>query len=96
LIFADLSPWAVEIIRDAEEAAYAERCQIAVSVMSGEPGGDEWLNRLLVSQADGVVLVLTELLPAYRERLTATHMPTVIVDLVGQQDLGIPSVGATN
>src|SRR5690349_13195413 len=37
LVFHDLSPWAVEIIRGAEEAATAEGCRIAVSVVSGEP-----------------------------------------------------------
>jgi len=32
LVFADLSQWAVEIIRGAEEAASAEGCRIAWSV----------------------------------------------------------------
>jgi LacI family transcriptional regulator len=105
LVFADLSPWAVEIIRGAEEAASAEGCRIAVSVVSGEQGPgnsgpgnstEEWLARLSTSQTDGVILVLTELSPAYRARLAAMHMPVVIVDPVGQPDPRIPSVGATN
>jgi LacI family transcriptional regulator len=96
LVFADLSPWAVEIIRGAEEAASAEGCGIAVSVVSGEAGTEEWLARLATSQADGVILVLTELSPVYRARLAAMHMPVVIVDPVGQPDPRIPSIGATN
>jgi LacI family transcriptional regulator len=96
LVFADLSPWAVEIIRGAEEAASAEGCSIVVSVVSGEDGTEEWLTRLSTSQADGVILVLTELSPAYRARLAAMHMPVVIVDPVGQPDPRIPSIGATN
>ena len=48
LVFADLSPWAVEIIRGAEEAASAEGCRIAVSVVSGEPDTEQWLTRLSV------------------------------------------------
>jgi len=96
LVFADLSPWAVEIIRGAEEAASAEGCRIAVSVVSGEPATKEWLARLLTSQTDGVILVLTELSPAYRAQLAAMHMPVVIVDPVGQPDPRIPSIGATN
>src|ERR1700691_45673 len=95
LVFADLSPWAVEIIRGAEEAASAEGCRIAVSVVSGEPATKEWLARLLTSQTDGVILVLTELSPAYRAQLTGMHMPVVIVDPVGQPDPPIPSIGAT-
>jgi len=96
LVFADLSPWAVEIIRGAEEAATAEGCRIAVSVVSGEPDTEQWLTRLSTSQTDGVILVLTELSPAYRARLAAMHMPVVIVDPVGQPDPRIPSIGATN
>ena len=96
LVFADLSPWAVEIIRGAEDAASAEGGRIAVSVVSGEPDTEQWLIRLSTSQTDGVILVLTELSPAYRARLAAMNMPVVIVDPVGQPDPRIPSIGATN
>jgi len=96
LVFADLSPWAVEIIRGAEEAAAAEGCRIAVSVVSGAAGTEEWLARLSTSPTDGVILVLTELSPVYRARLAAMHLPVVIVDPVGQPDPRIPSIGATN
>ena len=96
LVFADLSPRAVEIIRGAEEAASSEGCRIAVSVVSGEPDTEQWLARLSTSQTNGVILVLTELSPAYRARLAAMHMPVVIVDPAGQPDPRIPSIGATN
>src|SRR6202167_2367667 len=96
LVFADLSPWAVEIIRGAEEAASGEGCRLAVSVVSGEPDTAEWLARLSTSRTDGVILVLTELSPAYRTQLAAMHMPVVIVDPVGQPDPRIPSIGAAN
>jgi LacI family transcriptional regulator len=96
LAFADLSPWSVEIIRGAEEAASAEGCRIAVSVVSGEAATEQWLARLSTSQIDGVILVLTELSPGYRERLAEMYLPVVIVDPVGQPDPRIPSVGATN
>ena len=96
LAFADLSPWSVEIIRGAEEAATAEGCRIAVSVVSGEAATKQWLARLSTSQIDGVILVLTELAPVYREQLAEMYLPVVIVDPVGQPDPRIPSVGATN
>jgi len=96
LVFADLSPWAVEIIRGAEGAAFAEECRIAVSVVSGEAHTKEWLARLSSGQTDGVILVLTELSPAYRAQLAAMQIPVVIVDPVGQPDPRIPSIGATN
>ncbi len=96
LAFADLSPWSAEIIRGAEEVASAEGCRLAVSVLSGEASTERWLGRLSTSQVDGVILVLTELAPAYRERLAELHLPVVIVDPVGQPDPRIPSIGATN
>jgi LacI family transcriptional regulator len=64
--------------------------------VSGEPDTEQWLARLSTSQTDGVILVLTELSPAYRARLAAMHLPVVIVDPVGQPDPRIPSIGATN
>jgi LacI family transcriptional regulator, galactose operon repressor len=96
LAFADLSPWSVEIIRGAEEAATAEGCRIAVSVVSGEAATAAWLARLSSGQIDGVILVLTDLAPVYREQLAAMLLPVVIVDPVGQPDPRIPSIGATN
>jgi LacI family transcriptional regulator len=67
-----------------------------VSVVSGEADTKEWLARLSSGQTDGVILVLTELSPAYRAQLAAMHIPVVIVDPVGQPDPRIPSIGATN
>jgi LacI family transcriptional regulator len=96
LVFADLSPWAVEIIRGAEQEASADGCRIAISVVSGEPDTREWVARLANGRTDGVILVLTELSPAYRAQLAAMHVPVVIVDPVGQPDPRIPSIGATN
>ena len=96
LAFADLSPWSAEIIRGAEEVASAAGCRLAVSVLSGEASTERWLARLSTSQVDGVILVLTELAPAYRGRLAELHLPVVIVDPVGQPDPRIPSIGATN
>jgi LacI family transcriptional regulator len=96
LAFADLSPWSVEIIRGAEEAATAEGCRVAVSVVSGQAATEQWLARLSAGQIDGVILVLTDLAPVYREQLAAMFLPVVIVDPVGQPDPRIPSIGATN
>jgi DNA-binding LacI/PurR family transcriptional regulator len=96
LAFVDLSPWSVEIIRGAEEAAAAEGCRIAVSVVAGPAATEKWLARLSTGQIDGVILVLTELAPVYREQLAAMFLPVVIVDPVGQPDPRIPSIGATN
>jgi DNA-binding LacI/PurR family transcriptional regulator len=97
LVFTELNSWwAVEIIRGAEEAAFAGGYRIVVSVLAGETASDEWLARLSASRTDGVILVLTELSPSHRARLAALHVPVVIVDPVGQPDPRIPSIGAAN
>ncbi len=97
LVFTgELNAWAVEIISGAEQAAFAGGHRVAVSVLAGETGTDEWLARLSASRTDGVILVLTELSPAHRRQLAALHVPVVIVDPVGQPDPRIPSVGAAN
>lgn len=96
LVFTTLSLWAAELIRGAEQAAFAQDCRIVVSVVAGEPESDEWLARLSASRTDGVILALTELPPAHRAQLAAMQVPVVIVDPVGQPDPHIPSIGAAN
>jgi LacI family transcriptional regulator len=96
LVFTDLDPWTLEIIRGAEDAASAEDCRVTVSVLPSKRDTAEWLTRLPTSQTDGVILVLTELSSAHRAKLVAMDMPVVIIDPVGQPDPRIPSVGTTN
>jgi LacI family transcriptional regulator len=96
LLFTDLSPWAVEIIRGAEEAALAVKSRIAVSAIPGEEDADRWLRSLGQGRTDGVILVLTELSERHRERLAELHTSIVIVDPVGQPDPDVPSIGAAN
>ena len=96
LVFADLDPWSMEIIRGAEEVASAEDCRIIVSMVPAELDATQWLTRLSVSQTDGMILVLPDVSAADRARLAASSVPLVIVDTVGQPDPVIPSVGATN
>ena len=98
LVFTELTPWALEIIRGAEQAARAGRSRIVVEVMAGAEAREQWLDRLAGGQTQGLILVLTELSAAHRERLAELHIPVVIVDPVGQPDpdLRIPSIGAAN
>jgi DNA-binding LacI/PurR family transcriptional regulator len=96
LVCTELSPWAAEIIRGASAAALAARCRIAVTAVSDDTDVDRWLTSLVASRTDGVILVLTELSPAHRNRLAALQVPVVIVDPVGQPDPGVLSIGAAN
>jgi LacI family transcriptional regulator len=96
LVFTELNPWAVEIIRGAEETALRAGCRMTVSVLDGPAQADRWLNSIAETSTDGVILVLTELTAGQRERLAELRVPVVIVDPVGQPDPRIPSIGAAN
>jgi len=96
LVFTEINPWAVEIIRSVQKTALAAGCRTAFTVLDDPAETDRWLNSLGETPTDGVILVLTELSPAARAKLAALHVPIVIVDPVGQPDPHIPSIGAAN
>jgi LacI family transcriptional regulator len=96
LVFTELSPWAVEIIRGAEETALRAGSRVTVSLLDGAEQADRWLNSLTEIHTDGVIMVLTELTAGQRSRLAELRVPVVIVDPVGRPDPHIPSIGAAN
>lgn len=96
LLVTEFSAWANEIIRGASEAALASKCRIAVTAVTSDADVDHWLRSLTASRTDGVILVLTELSSAHRNRLAALQVPVVIVDPVGQPDPEVLSIGAAN
>jgi DNA-binding LacI/PurR family transcriptional regulator len=98
LVFTELTPWSLEIVRGAEQAARAARSRLVVEVVADAAERDRWLDRLAGGQTQGLILVLTELAAAHRERLAELRLPVVIVDPVGQlePDARIASIGAAN
>jgi LacI family transcriptional regulator len=96
LVFTQLSPWAVEIIRGAEEPAMNSRTRLAISIAADEGQRERWLDSLAGSRTDGVILVLSELSPHHRARLADLHVPLVVIDPIGQPAPGVPSIGAAN
>ena len=96
LVFTDLSPWAIEIIRGAEHAALESKHRVAVTLAADRKEITRWLASLATSRSDGVILVLTELAAEHRERLADLNTPVVIIDPIGQPDPNVPSIGAGN
>lgn len=96
LVLTHLSPWSAEIIRGAEEAAFAGDCRIVVSVVADAQASDEWLIRACTSRADGVILALNDLPTAHHAHLAELHVPVVIIDSVGRPVPHVPSIGAAN
>jgi len=96
LVFSDLSPWSMEIVRGAEHAALESRHRVGVAVASDHAEVSRWLSSLATSRTDGVILVLTELADEHRERLAELKTPVVIIDPIGKPDPSMPSIGASN
>jgi LacI family transcriptional regulator len=96
LVFREFSPWTTEIIRGASDAALAAKSRVAVTAVASAADVDHWMRSLKASRTDGVVLVLTELSDAQRNRLAALQIPVVLVDPVGQPDPDVLSIGAAN
>jgi LacI family transcriptional regulator len=98
LVFNDLdSPWAVEIIRGAEDAAHEAGAGVVVSAVHRRASSTrQWLDGVRARSSDGAVLVTTDLDPDLRARLRELDLPAVVIDPVGVPDLATPTIGATN
>ena len=92
------SPWVLEVIAGAEQAAYHAGVGLVVTATHGDGDGlrENWLKNLGRRRSDGVVLVVSELPAETLDRLTATNVPVVLVDRTGNSDPRLPSVGAAN
>lgn len=91
------SPWSVEVIRGAEETAAQHRTGVVVTAVHRRPADVlRWIDNLTRRGSDGVILAVTELARAQRQKIQDLNAPLVVVDPVGSPDPSIPSIGATN
>jgi LacI family transcriptional regulator len=98
LVFNGLdSPWAVEILRGAEEWGTSHETGIAVSaVRHGNARPASWTSVLASHDTDGVILVTSELTGSQLEQLRSAGIPLVVVDPANPPPPDLASVGATN
>jgi LacI family transcriptional regulator len=98
LVFPDLdSPWAVEIIRGAEEVTHAAGVGCVVSAIHGQTeSARRWLQNVRERDCDAVVFVTSHLEPEQQGELRKLAVPTVVVDPTGGAGTGAPTIGATN
>jgi LacI family transcriptional regulator len=96
LVFTELSPYASELTRGAQDAALAKGCRLTVSALPDEARQRAWIESLERSHTDGVILVVAELSQVHRQRLEKLRVPIVIVDPMADPPPNIPSVGVTN
>ena len=90
------SPWSEELIRGAVEAAAEADVSVIVTTVTSPGEFTRWLDRATRRGTGGVLCVLH--LPAGRhlQRLTAAHIPMVVIDPAEEPGAGIRSVGTTN
>jgi LacI family transcriptional regulator len=91
------SPWAVEILRGAEEWADHHETGVTVSsVRHGNARPASWTSAITSHDTDGVILVTTELTGDQLAQLRGAGIPLVVVDPANAPPPDLPSVGATN
>jgi LacI family transcriptional regulator len=90
------SPWLLEVLAGAEEAAHRAGVGLVVTSTHGDNLSRRWVQNLVRRRSDGVVLVISDIPPETLDRLTATNVPVVLVDRTGNSDPRLASVGAAN
>lgn len=91
------SLWSVEIIRGVDEVLHEAGASMVLSPVHGRSTDTrEWIDQLAARRSNGAILVVSELTPQQRRRLTALDVPFVLLDPVGNVDALVPTVGATN
>jgi LacI family transcriptional regulator len=98
MLFNDAAtPWAVEMIRGAEQAARAARVGVVVSTLGGGPdSGHQWVEDVASRRSRGLILALSQLSAADQKLITKLGVPAILVDPVGDFDSHFPSIGADN
>lgn len=90
------SPWVLEVIAGAEEAAYQSGVGLVVTSTHGDTLRGRWVQEMAKRRSDGVVLVVSDIPAEMLEGLAEAGVPVVLLDRTGSSDPRIPSVGAAN
>jgi LacI family transcriptional regulator len=98
MLFNDASsPWAVEMIRGAEEVARAARVGVVVSVLgSGPKRVQQWAEDVASRKSRGVIFALPQFSEFDQKRIAKLGVPMILVDPDGDFASTIPSIGANN
>ena len=91
------SPWAVELIRGAEEVIQAAGMGLVVSAIHGRsPLARQWLRSLANRGSRGAILVVSELSHRHEAELRSLSIPFVLVHPVAEPEPDVPCVSSTN
>ncbi|MEE4544646.1 LacI family DNA-binding transcriptional regulator [Streptomyces sp. V4-01] len=90
-------PWAVALIRGAEDALHEVGMGMVVSAARGrERHAARWLDSLAGRGTRGAILVVPELTDGEHEELRRLGIPYALIAPVEEPPPGVPWVGATN
>ena len=91
------SPWAVELIRGAEEVAQGAGMGLVVSAIHGRtPLARQWLRTLADRGSRGAILIVSELSRRQEAELRRLGIPFVLVHPVADPGPDVPCVSSTN
>ncbi|WP_328483994.1 LacI family DNA-binding transcriptional regulator [Streptomyces sp. NBC_00377] len=91
------SPWAVELIRGAEDVLHDAGMGLVVSATHGRTRrARQWLDSLATRPTRGAILVVPELTPEQHDELSRLGVPYALVMPIDEPAPGTPWVGATN
>ncbi|HXR66864.1 MAG TPA: LacI family DNA-binding transcriptional regulator [Ktedonobacteraceae bacterium] len=89
--------YSVEIVRGVEEVVERTGLRLALSTTNNALQREQqWLEKILEGDTDGVILVLSRSQSKNLEELQRRQIPFVVVDHRGELGGDIPSVSATN
>ena len=85
------------MVAGASTAAARAGVGVVISQTYGRKVGNRhWIRQLASRRTDGIVLVVSHLMPGTAEDLARLNTPLVLVDPVGDASVSLPSVAATN
>lgn len=89
--------WATELLRGAQGEAARQGLDLVLTTTNGRPvGTPDWIEHLLERGTDGVVLVVSKLLPAGRDEFARLEVPVVLIDPVGTETDPFVTVSSTD
>nr|WP_315267820.1 LacI family DNA-binding transcriptional regulator [Microbacterium lemovicicum] len=98
LVFHEFeASWSMEILAGVEEVAKGHGLSVVVT-QSGNRHAltDDWIDGVVRRRPAGIVLVVSDIPPDQRRRLTERGIPFAIVDSAGDPPADVPSVGSAN
>jgi len=90
------NPYGMEIARGVMQAAADSGIAVGMDLTSLSGPGSGWLERVLGSAPDALLLVTTALTAAQRKRVARQGTPFVVIDPLNLPGADVISVGATN